>query len=121
MMAGYDQMDDTSKEAYSVRVTRDFSRIAFIGTLRLQGRPDYEKIHRMLRYAAQRSGDSLEIDLRQLQFLNSSGISTFSLFIIEMREVGKKITITGNKTIAWQSKSLANFRRLYDKVVVNLV
>ena len=38
-----------------------------------------------------------------------------------MRGVGKRITITGNKLIAWQSRSLANFRRLYDKVVVNLV
>ena len=113
-------MEET-QAAYAVRVTRDFSRISFSGTLRLQGRQEYERIYRMLRYAAEKSGDSLEIDLRQLQFLNSSGISTFSLFIIEMREVGKGIVITGNKAIAWQSKSLANFRRLYDKVVVNLV
>ncbi len=113
-------MEDTSA-AYAVRVTRDFSRISFSGTLRLQGRQEYEKIYRMLRYAANKSGESLEIDMRQLQFLNSSGISTFSLFIIDMREVGKKLFITGSKLIAWQSKSLANFRRLYDKVVVNLV
>ncbi len=113
-------MEDTAA-AYAVRVTRDFSRISFSGTLRLQGRQEYEKIYRMLRYAANKSGESLEIDLRQLQFLNSSGISTFSLFIIEMRELGKKLFITGSKLVAWQSKSLANFRRLYDKVVVNLV
>ena len=75
----------------------------------------------MLRYAADRSGTSLEMDLRDLQFLNSSGISTLSLFIIEMREVGKNVTITGSKASAWQTKSLSNFRRLYDKVVVNLV
>jgi hypothetical protein len=111
---------ETAATPYEVRVTKDFSRIVFSGTLRLQGRQEYEKIHRMLRYAARRAGDSLEIDLRDLQFLNSSGISTFSLFIIDMREINKKIVITGNKAIAWQSKSLANFRRLYDKVVVNL-
>ncbi len=113
-------MEETTA-AYAVRVSRDFSKISFSGTLRLQGRQEYERIYRMLRYAAGKSGESLEIDLRELQFLNSSGISTFSLFIIEMRDLGKKILITGNRMIAWQSKSLANFRRLYDKVVVNLV
>ena len=114
-------MDDYNTQGYAVRVTRGFSRISFLGTLRLQGRQEYEKIHRMLRYAARRSGDTLEVDLRHLQFLNSSGISTFSLFMIEMRDVGKKITITGSKTSAWQAKSLTNFRRLYDQVVVNFV
>jgi hypothetical protein len=114
-------MDDNTSRPYSIRVTKDFSRISLVGILRLQGREDYEKIHRMLRYAADRSGESLEMDLRQLQFLNSSGISTLSLFIIEMRELGKKLTITGSKGSPWQSKSLANFRRLYEKVVVNLV
>jgi hypothetical protein len=114
-------MSDNPERPYSVRVTTDFSRISFAGTLRLQGRQDYEKIHRMLRYAADRSGNALEVDLRQLQFLNSSGISTLSLFIIEMREIGKAITITGNRQSAWQAKSLSNFRRLYEKVVVNLV
>lgn len=69
---GQDRMDDNNARAYSVRVTKDFSRISFVGTLRLQGRQDYEKIHRMLRYAADRSGHSPEMDLRDLQFLNSS-------------------------------------------------
>jgi hypothetical protein len=41
----------------------------------------------------------LEIDFRELKFLNGVGISTFSLFVIEMRELGKKITITGSKKI----------------------
>jgi hypothetical protein len=114
-------MDETSKTAYAVRATRDFSRITFEGTLRLQSREEYEKIHKMLRYAARQAGDTLEIDMRRLAFLNSSGISTFSIFIIEMREANKNITITGSKLVAWQSKSLSNLRRLYDKVVVNLV
>lgn len=112
---------DESPALYSVRATRDYSRIAFIGTLRLQGRQEYEKIQKILSFAARKSANALEIDMRQLRFLNSSGISTFSLFIIDMRRVGKRITITGSKSIAWQVKSLVNFRRLYDQVTINLV
>jgi len=112
---------DESPAMYSIRATKDYSRIAFIGTLRLQGRQEYEKIQKILNFAARKSAEALEIDMRQLRFLNSSGISTFSLFIIDMRRMGKRITITGSKSVAWQSKSLVNFRRLYDQVVINLV
>jgi hypothetical protein len=112
---------DESPAMYSVKAAKDHSKISFGGTLRLQGRQEYEKILKMLQEAAEKSGGPLEIDMSELKFLNSSGISTFSLFLIEMRRIGKKISITGSKSIAWQSKSLVNFRRLYDQVTINLV
>ena len=113
-------MAEKSKEGFSIRVTEDSSRITFTGTLRLQGRLDYEKIHIMLREAAQKACESLELDLRQLQFLNSPGVATISIFLTEMRDIGKRIVINGSRTIAWQDRILNNFSRLYDRVVVNL-
>lgn len=112
---------DESPSIYTVTTAEDYSKIAFGGTLRLQGRQEYERILRMLQEAAGKSPGPLELDMRDLKFLNSSGISTFSLFLIEMRRVGKRISITGSKAVAWQAKSLVNFRRLYDQVVINLV
>jgi hypothetical protein len=112
---------DESPSMYSVKTATDHSKIAFGGTLRLQGRQEYEKILTMLQEAAEKSPGPLEIDMSELKFLNSSGISTFSLFLIEMRKIGKRICITGSKSVAWQSKSLVNFRKLYDQVTINLV
>ncbi len=109
------------KETYSVEVTDNPARIIFKGTLRLQGRPEYEKILGMLREVARRAVECLEIDLRDLQFLNSSGISTLSVFLIEMREIGKKIAIIANKTVPWQRKALDNFARLSNQISINLV
>ncbi len=109
------------KESYSVEVTEDPLRVTFKGTLRLQGRPDYEKILATLRDAARRAVERFEIDLRELQFLNSSGISTLSVFLIEMRETGTKITISAAKAVPWQRKALDNFSRLSPHIVANLV
>ncbi len=113
-------MNQDNKPSYSIRAARDFSRVAFAGTLRFRTRQEYEKILVALRYATRHSGDSLEIDFRDLQFLNSIGIATVSLFLIETREVGKKVTITGSKTIAWQNRVLYNLSRLNKNLTVNL-
>ena len=60
----------------------------------------------------------LEIDMQNLVFLNSSGISALSLFIIEMRKDEKPVRIRGNKSITWQTKSLYNSQRLYEEVEI---
>jgi len=113
-------MDQDNKPSYSIRAARDFSRVAFAGTLRLQTRQEYEKILVALRYVTRHSGDKIEIDFRDLQFLNSVGIAIFSLFVIETREIKKKVTITGSKAIAWQSRALHNLSRLNENLTVNL-
>ena len=72
----------------------------------------------MLRHVALRDG--FEIDLRHLKFLDSMGIATFGRFLTEMHQIGKKVTIIGNKANAWQDKSLSSFARLYNNLTVNL-
>lgn len=108
-------------DAYSVNVSDDFSKVTFKGTLRLQGREQYQKIFDILLSTSAQSSDKLELDMQELIFLNSSGISTLSLFIIEMRKIEKPMAITGSKTITWQTKSLYNFQRLYKKVEIIIV
>ncbi len=63
-------MEDDNKLSYAVRAARDYSRVSFSGTLRLQGRQEYEKIHRMLQYAAQRAGESLELFEKAIEKLS---------------------------------------------------
>ncbi len=113
-------MAEKSRQSYAIQVAEDFSRVLLRGYLRLQKRPDYQKVLDTLREAAQRSPGSLEIDVRELRFLNSPGITALAGFLRGMRDIGKKIVITGSKTFAWQSKTLDSFSRLFDNVIVNL-
>ena len=97
------------------------STVKMSGTLRLQGREQYKPIFDLLMDSASWREEKLTIDMRELIFLNSSGISAISLFIIEMRKINKPITITGSSIITWQSKSLKNFQRLYEQVEIRIL
>ena len=89
------------------------------GTLRLQDKDEYREIFELLTRAAnETTGLPLRLDMKDLVFLNSSGISSLSLFIIRMRKLDKDITIMGSETIPWQMKSLKNFQKLYGKVEI---
>ena len=106
---------------YRVRFDQTSNTVFLIGTLRLQGREEYQQINGLLIDAAESSDGALTIDMQDLEFLNSSGISTLSLFIIEMRKREKTIRIVGNSEISWQSKSIHNFQRLYPGAVVEII
>lgn len=108
-------------DAYTVAANRNDSTVTLTGTLRLQGREQYKPIFDLLMDSASWREEKLTIDMRELIFLNSSGISAISLFIIEMRKINKPITIMGSNIITWQSKSLKNFQRLYGQVEITIV
>ena len=108
-------------DAYTVAAVREESTVTMKGTLRLQGREQYKPIFDLLMESATWREDKLTIDMRDLIFLNSSGISAISLFIIEMRKISKPIAIMGSGAVTWQSKSLRNFQRLYEQVEITIV
>jgi hypothetical protein len=95
------------------------------GSLRLSGKDDYDPIIKLLENVVdtvniedEESNVSQEspvitLDLRELEFLNSSGINILSKFVIKVRQKGKiGIMVRGSKTIPWQGKSLKNLERL---------
>ena len=107
-------------ETYSIADNPEEAAIVIKGTLRLQGREQYLPIYTLLMESASRADGKLTLDMRGLIFLNSSGISAFSLFVIEMRKIAKPIAIIGSSSVTWQSKSLMNFQRLYEKVEITI-
>ena len=105
-------------DTYSVKEISGQSTVVMTGTLRLQGREQYQPIFDLLMEAAARSAGALTVDMKELIFLNISGISAVSLFVIEMRKIDKPVTIKGSSNVSWQSKSLLNFQRLYEQVEI---
>jgi len=107
-------------QSYSIRTSEDYTTVVLEGTLRLQGREQYGTVNDTLMQAAEKSAGTLVIDMRGLTFLNSSGISTLSLFIIEMRRRRRPVRILGTKDVAWQARSLHNLQRLYEGVDIQI-
>ena len=108
---------------YQIQFDESSKIMKFNGSIRLQNLPAYEPIKNFLKEAGSKSdGALITLDFTTLQFVNSSGITTLSMFIIESRKnANYKVAIKGSSQISWQAKSLANFQKLWDSVTLEIV
>src|SRR5262249_33299303 len=104
---------EISHENYRVKYDVAAATVVCQGSFRLRGPEEYAPILELLTQAAEAKPATLTLDLRQLQFLNSSGLNTLSKFVLLVRKLNtSQVVIQGNRQFAWQQKSLLNFQRL---------
>jgi hypothetical protein len=100
-------------ENYNVWYDRNSGTVNFTGALRLAGMEEYGPILQLLNSLAAMEPSRINLNLKQLEFLNSSGITMLSKFVIEIRKKNNiKMAIQGSNEIPWQGKSLKNLQRL---------
>ncbi|HEY9742495.1 MAG TPA: hypothetical protein V6C90_18575 [Coleofasciculaceae cyanobacterium] len=91
------------------------------GSLRLSGTEEYAPIVQLLNNLADKDPPTLTLNLRQLEFLNSSGINIISKFVIKVRQKGNiQMVVKASKSIPWQGKSLKNLQRLMPSLQLEL-
>jgi hypothetical protein len=103
------------------RVWVEGSEVHFDGTMRLSGSEAYAPIQQMLEDVLATDPASITINLKDLEFLNSSGINLLAKFTIEVRKkatVG--LVVKGSRGVPWQSKSLGNLKKLYPSVELSI-
>jgi hypothetical protein len=104
---------EIKSDDYLVTYNPEATTVAFEGLLRLSGMDEYAPIVGLLNEIAAKNPSRLTLDLRSLQFLNSSGINMLSKFVLRVRQQDKiQVIVRGSNEIPWQSKSLKNFQRL---------
>jgi len=97
------------------------STVSFEGSMRLANMKEYDEVGAFLRKVVEQQMESLQLDFSRLQFLNSSGITTLSLFVLNCKKNGKPmLKVKGNKEVSWQQKSLSNFKKLWSEVSLDL-
>jgi hypothetical protein len=113
---------EITHQNYQVRYDAATATVICQGSFRLRGPEEYAPILALLNQAAEARPVTLTLDLRQLQFLNSSGINTLSKFILLVRKLNiSQIVMQGNQQFAWQQKSLLNFQRLLPGLQLEIV
>jgi len=113
---------EISHENYHVRYDAATATVICQGSFRLRGPEEYAPILQLLTQAAKAKPAMLTLDLRQLQFLNSSGINTLSKFVLLVRKLNtSQVVMQGNRQFAWQQKSLLNFQRLLPGLQLEIV
>lgn len=108
-------------EEYSVFYESSTETIICQGSLRLSGMEEYEPIVKLLNQLTEKEISKITLDLRKLEFLNSSGINVLSKYVIRVRQKGTiKMVVQGSKNIPWQGKSLKNLQRLMPALQLEL-
>jgi hypothetical protein len=112
LMPGGIRSVEIKTEDYSIWHDPESSTVFFRGFLRLEGMEQYQPVMDLLLQALEQSSD-FRLNLRELEFLNSSGISMLSMFVVKVRQRGTvQMTLQGSDQVLWQTKSLKNLQRL---------
>ena len=106
---------------YEVIYDETSHNIIFAGSLRLNGSSEYAPISELLNQVVQQEPEKIVLDFKKLSFLNSSGISVLSKFVISVRNrQNVQILVIGAKANPWQGKSLKNLKRLMPSLELEL-
>jgi hypothetical protein len=90
--------------------------------LRLDGVQGYEAIAKLLDDVANQDLPSVTLDLQYLEYLNSSGITTLSRFILALRRHGKtNLVIKASSQMPWQGRSMKNLVRLMPEIQLEMI
>jgi len=108
-------------ESFEVRTEEGRNVVFFKGALRLSGSEDYAPILEMLKGTLSEPVATVLVDLRDLDFLNSSGITMLSRFVIEARDrTGIDLHFVVSEAIPWHLRSLKNLQRLMPALKIRL-
>jgi hypothetical protein len=108
-------------ESFDIRLEEENSTIRFKGALRLCGTDDYAPILDMLKETLASPAMPIVLDLRELDFLNSSGITMLSRFVMEARDrPGIDVQVLASETVPWHARSLRNLQRLMPSLSIRL-
>lgn len=106
---------------YSIWHDPASSTVFFRGFLRLDGMEEYKPLMELLLDAVDQSSH-FNLNLKELEFLNSSGISMLSMFVVKVRDRGNvQLVLQGSDKILWQTRSLKNLQRLMPSLKLEFV
>jgi hypothetical protein len=108
-------------ESFEIRLDENSNVVSFKGALRLSGMEDYAPILDMLKTTLITPPKPIVLDLRELDFLNSSGITMLSRFVIEARDqAGINLHLFASEAVPWHARSLKNLQRLMPELMIRL-
>ncbi len=112
---------EISHQDYQVQYDEAAASVRCSGSFRLHG-DEYQPVLELLLQAADAKPALLTLDVRELQFLNSSGINTLSKFVLQVRKhAASGVTVLGSTRFPWQEKSLKNLQRLLPTLTLEIV
>jgi anti-anti-sigma factor len=106
-------------DQYSVELA-DTGDVAHMrGVMRLASPAAYEAIFAGVRARLDR-GAPLTIDLRDVSFMNSSGIRALATLVLAAKASSAPLRIVASQSAVWQKKTMPSLRAIHSTLVVDL-
>lgn len=106
---------------YSIHYDLESVTVCFQGELSLGGPAEYAPIAELLDEVANSEPPTITLNLKNLKFVNSSGISMLSKFVISVRKKKTiQLLVLGSNDVLWQQKSLKNLEKLLPTLKLEL-
>jgi hypothetical protein len=97
---------------YHVTYNPDTALVTLRGSYELPGMKEYAPIVELLNEAVKQKPATITLDMREVNFMNSSALSMILKFGINIRnKKASHLVVLGTKIYPWQSKSLKNIKR----------
>jgi len=98
----------------------DSGTLTITGTLRAMTK-DYAPLRELLDHILQLAPPRIELDLRELRMINSSGLNTLSRFVLALRgKPAVQVLFRGSLAVLWHARTLANMKHFLPSAQVVL-
>ncbi len=104
-------------EDYSIESV-DNTKSVIAGILRLTSPAAYEKDFEHIQKGITDSSTGYTVDIANVNFMNSSGITALSRLVLLARQGNKSLTLVINESIPWQKKTISSLKKLYEKLEI---
>lgn len=104
---------------HSVEYDSETATVICRGTLNPRGKEGYAQIAELLGDVVDEVSGDISLDLRELEFLNSTGISTLGGFILKVRKKGTiRLNVWCAEKYSWQARTMKALRKLMPSLEV---
>lgn len=106
---------EQQKDKFSVTYDAESLTVRFTGVLDMRGKEGYKEVIELFDQivAETDAGKTVTLDVKELEFLNSSGITTIGAFIIKLRNKGGiRLFIHCSNNHSWQARSMTGLQKL---------
>ncbi|HHH28367.1 MAG TPA: STAS domain-containing protein [Polyangiaceae bacterium] len=90
------------------------------GSLQMQSVRAYEQLFTPIHDAIEAAEGTFTLDLRQLEFVNSSAVTALARLVLLARQRGLAMTLRGSEALRWQRATLGTLGRLHPNTRVEL-
>ncbi|RAP28767.1 hypothetical protein DID78_04540 [Candidatus Marinamargulisbacteria bacterium SCGC AG-343-D04] len=105
---------------YTIECT-DLNLCKIFGSMRLPSPLSYNQPFSPIKSGIEDATDTYIIDITELKYLNSSGITSLARLIIVARKENKELRLLINNSIPWQKRSLSSLTALWEKLEIKPV